>query len=376
MTDMQQLTVNRSAFAQTELITRPAPNAGELAEGEVLLGVDRFALTANNISYAATGDLLGYWNFFPAASATMGIIPVWGFADVVLSKHGSIEVGERIYGYFPMATHLVVQPDHVNSGSFVDATAHRSGLPLIYNQYLRSAGDALYTRETEPLQMLLRPLFTTSFLLDDFMEDNAFFGAANVVLTSASSKTALGMAYLLQKNRAARDVSYQVVGLTSVGNREFVEQTGCYDRVVCYDELEALGGDETAVVVDFAGNAGLLARVHELYGGQLQYSCQVGASHWEQMGASNEKLVGPDPVMFFAPTQAQKRVAQWGAAVFQQRLATVWAAFIEFVEPRMQIEFSFGPESVENLYQQVLAGSVSPQTGHIASLYPPDSKHG
>ena len=37
-----------------------------LADGQVRFGVDRFAFTANNISYALAGDMLGYWRFFPA----------------------------------------------------------------------------------------------------------------------------------------------------------------------------------------------------------------------------------------------------------------------------------------------------------------------
>jgi len=53
----------RSDIAQAELAHADIP---ELAEGEVLIAVDKFALTANNITYGVAGDTMGYWQFFPA----------------------------------------------------------------------------------------------------------------------------------------------------------------------------------------------------------------------------------------------------------------------------------------------------------------------
>lgn len=368
MSESMQFTVNRKQFAETALNEVADCGAADLGEGEVLLRVDRFALTANNISYAATGDLLRYWEFFPADEG-MGIIPVWGFADVVASRCDGVESGERVYGYFPMATHLVVRTGHVSASSFVDVSPHRATLAIIYNQYLRCVNDPLYRNDTEDLQMLLRPLFTTSFLLDDFLEDNDFFGAETVVLTSASSKTALGMAFLLHRNRDQREHGYEVVGLTSPSNLEFVEDLGCYDRVLCYDEMTDLDVTRAAVVVDFAGNGELLSQVHEHYGDQLRYSCLVGASHWDKLGSAKQPFAGPEPVMFFAPTQAEKRLGEWGAAAFQQNLARVWGEFTGFVSMWMQVETHLGAAATEQVYQDMLAGRPRPNQGHVVSLW-------
>ncbi|MBN0091513.1 DUF2855 family protein, partial [Pseudomonas aeruginosa] len=116
----------------------------------------------------------------------------------------------------------------------VDASEHRRNLPSVYNQYLRCSSDPLYRASDEALQMLLRPLFTTPFLLDDFLAEHAFFGATDLLLSSASSKTAIGLAFLLQRNRAQRGQDYRIVGLTSAGNRAFVEGLGCYDELLAY----------------------------------------------------------------------------------------------------------------------------------------------
>ena len=72
-----------------------------LQEGEVLLKVDKFAFTANNISYAVIGERVGYWHFFPTQQEGWGTIPVWGYADVQHSKHPDIARGERIWGFYP-----------------------------------------------------------------------------------------------------------------------------------------------------------------------------------------------------------------------------------------------------------------------------------
>ena len=171
-----------------------------LTSGEVLIRIDHFALTANNITYGVAGDSIGYWQFFPA-DPPWGCIPVWGFGEVVATEHPEVPMGERLYGYFPMGTHVVIKPERVSRGGLVDGAPHRASLPPVYNQYTRVAADPAYDPKQEAEQMLYRPLFTTSFFLDDFLLDNDFFAAGNVILTSASSKTSLGLAYLLHPNR-------------------------------------------------------------------------------------------------------------------------------------------------------------------------------
>ena len=65
---------------------RPDPAPGP---GQVLVRIDRFAFTANNVTYGVAGDMLNYWSFFPAEEG-WGRIPVWGFGDVVRSSHDAV----------------------------------------------------------------------------------------------------------------------------------------------------------------------------------------------------------------------------------------------------------------------------------------------
>jgi len=344
----------------------------ELAPGQVLLQVSRFAFTANNITYAAMGDALRYWEFFPAP-AGMGIIPVWGFADVQASLCDGVEVGQRYYGYYPMATHAVVQPVQVSPAGFIDGASHRQELAVIYNHHAACATDPSYQQDMEAQQMLFRPLFTTAFLLDDMFADEAFYGAQTLYLTSASSKTALGMAYLLHNNRQSRGKQCEIVGLTSPGNKAFVEGLGCYDRVVTYAEVDELRPEESSAIVDFAGDSELLRKLHNQLAPGLKYSCMVGASHWtartgSALDAGSDKLPGPAPQLFFAPSQAEKRIAELGGGEFQSRLAQAWTGFIAFVDDWLAVEVHLGRQETERVYQKVLAGRSDPRSGYILSL--------
>ncbi len=336
------------------------------APGQVLIKVDRFAFTANNITYALLGDMLNYWAFFPADEG-WGRIPVWGFGEVLRSQHEAIAEGERIYGYFPMSTHVMVQADHVKGASFVDVSDHRQALNGVYNQYVRCQLDPSYDPRFEDLQALFRPLFTTAFLIDDFLSDNSFFGAETVVLSSASSKTASGFAYALNRNRGNRP-PYNIVGLTSPGNVDFVEQLGTYDTVLTYDAASSLANETPTVYVDFAGNSQLRSKLHHHFGDQLKYSCQVGLSHWNQ-ATPPEKLPGPEPQTFFAPTQLQKRIKEWGGNVFQQKLGTAWMEFRATAEQSIEVVTGRGRQAIEKVYLETLQGRVAPSQGHILSLW-------
>ena len=355
--------VNRTDLRQTAFVAGRDSADSTLQPGQVLLRVDRFAFTANNITYGAVGDLIGYWSFFPTRDG-WGRIPVWGFADVVRSRHDALPASERIYGYFPISTYLIVQADHVSAAGFVDAAPHRAELPPIYNQYARVAADPAYERSREAHQALFRPLFTTSFLLDDFLADQAFFGARAVVLSSASSKTALGLAFLLSDGRREQCTR---VGLTSAANAAFVAGTGYYDRVATYDDVGALASEPASVFVDFAGNAGVVRAVHQALGERLTYSCAVGVTHWEQM-AMGAEVPGPGPVLFFAPDHAVRRSGDWGAAGLQARVAEALRRFLDSAAHWLRIVDGRGQAAVESVYRAALDGKLDPSEGHVLSL--------
>lgn len=356
--DAADFMVARHDLRQRKLVIGSTP---DIEPGEILLKVDKFAFTSNNVTYAVFGEAMKYWEFFPAPEG-FGKVPVWGFADIVASKAEDIVVGERVFGYLPMSTHLVVRPAHVRPAGFIDAAPHRAELALVYNQYNRVAGDPGYVAAYEDQQALLRPLYMTAFFIDDLLADNDFFGAKAVILSSASSKTALGVAFLLSQNR-----DIEVIGLTSRGNIPFVEGVGYYDRVVAYDDIASLPPDLPVVFVDMAGNAKVIADLHSHFRDAMTYSCVVGGTHWEARGVG-KALPGPKPVFFFAPTQIAKRTRDWGPGGIEKRFAESWKAFLGSVANWMRVIRGRGAKDVESVYLDILDGKVKPDEGHILSL--------
>lgn len=367
-----QLQVRKDQLATTRLVDLPdAP----LAEGQVRVRVAHFAYTSNNITYAAFGDAMNYWGFFPvppdADGTGWGCIPVWGFGDVVQSSHPGVAVGERLYGYWPMASHAVLQPVKLSPSGFADGAPHRAQLHGVYNSYQRVGSDPFYTADSEAVQALLRPLFTTAWLIDDFLADNAFFGTTAggqrgvMLLSSASSKTAYATAAQL-----ARRPEVEVVGLTSAANVAFCQSLGVYSRVLTYEELESLPADTPCVYVDFAGNGGLRKAIHTRFT-QLAYSCSIGGTHVQQL-ASGRDLPGPKPVLFFAPAQVKKRNAEWGSAEFGSRLLAAWHGFRAQVSdpdaPWLVVQRHEGRRAVQDAHGQVLGGQGNPRLGHMLSL--------
>jgi hypothetical protein len=345
--------VVRADLGQARTVDSAAP---DVADGEALFRIDSFALTANNVTYGAVGDLVGYWNFYPATEDGWGRIPVWGFADVVESRADGVAVGERYFGFWPMSTDAVLRPGSPGPTGFTDVTPHRTGLPAIYNRYLRTPAGA--DAHTEALTSLLRPLFATSFLIDAWLADESVFGADSVVLTSASSKTALGLAYLLKTNGRAT-----VVGLTSAGNVGFVEDTDAYDRVVPYGDLPDGLDDGSAVLVDFAGNADVVSRVHRHFGDRLQRSVAVGFTH--RAAGDSSELPGPAPEFFFAPDHILRRMEKWGGQGMAERIDAARAGFDAAAGSTIDVVERTGTDEIVDAWIAAVAGEVDPRQGVI-----------
>src|SRR4051812_26401328 len=288
--------VDRNDLQQCKVIETQLPDTAALPEEALLVKITRFAFTANNITYAVLGDHLKYWQLFPAQEG-FGKVPVWGLGEVVASKHPAVATGETLFGYFPMATHLVIEAADVSKRGLRDAAAHRQGVAPSYNSYTRVSGDPAFAGRQGDYQALLRPLFMLSFLVDDFLAEADFFGATRVLLSSASSKTAFGLAHLLQTRKQVR-----VVGLTSPGNADFVRSLGCYDEVVSYDAVATQPADQSAAFIDMAGNGDLRAGLHRHFGERLAYSGRIGLTH-QSMTGDEPELPGAKPAWFFAPDQ-------------------------------------------------------------------------
>ena len=350
------LEINRSDITTVDMVDTVAPT--DAPRESVVVQLDMFALTSNNVSYAVAGDFLDYWGFFPASQPGWGRLPVMGFGTVTSSDVAGVEIGSRWFGFYPAGDHHVLQPV-VRNGGMVDMAEHRAGHAPAYRQF--DAADPAASEEDEAYHLLLRGLFITSHLCEDFLRDNAMFGTEQVLVTSASSKTSLALAHELRVQGSARSI-----GLTSARNLEFVLGTGLYDEVITYDELEALPV-VPSVVVDMAGNSDVLRRVHEHFGPALGHSCRVGATHWDAGGALHG-LPGPEPQFFFAPSQLVKRGKEWGREAMNERMQTALSVFATDARRWLHVERGVGAEALLSTWSSLVSGTIDPAAGHVLSL--------
>jgi len=355
--------VNKSNLSESRFVSG---DSASLNEGEVRFRVEKYAFTANNVTYGVAGDMLNYWQFFPAEEG-WGRIPVWAIGAVAESRHGGFSEGDRYYGYFPMSSTLTVQPDRVSESGFFDSTACRQELAPTYNQYSRVAPEFGFDPAYEDHAMLYRPLFATSFLIDDWLADADFFGAKTLVLSSASSKTSFGLAFQTAL-RGKED--FRIIGLTSPGNVAFVEGLGCYDQAVAYDDISSIPNDGPTGYVDMAGSGEVTAAVHNHFADQLKLSLGVGLTHWQDAG-QNTNLPGAERQMFFAPDQIRKRAKELGPQAFQQAIGTALAQLYAFADEHVEIVQRSGQDGVESTYQEMLAGNAQPNQGFIVSMDTP-----
>jgi hypothetical protein len=354
--------VARSELQQCKFVETAIADAAGLPEEALLIRIDRFALTANNITYAVLGDELKYWQLFPAPEG-FGNIPVWGFGDVIASRHPNVPEGERLFGYFPMATHLMIEAADVSKRGLRDAAAHRQDVAPVYNVYARVGGDPAFAGRQGDYQALLRPLFMLSFLVDDDLAEHEFYGAGRIMLSSASSKTAFGLAHLLHARRS----EIQVIGLTSAANADFVRSLGCYHDVVSYDRVTSLPSDSPVALVDMAGNSALRATLHRHFGEQMKYSARIGLTH--RAAAPDEpELPGARPTWFFAPDQIRKRAREWGPGGIDKRFSAAWSGFAPMLEHCLAVVEGRGPAAVKQVYLDTLAGRMPPDQGHMLSM--------
>lgn len=363
MAQTQAIKINRFDISKTEKITFARPRSDNMADGTVLLHLDIFSLSTNNITYAVTGNSLKYWDFFPV-DASNSLLPVWGFGNVIASTHPEVAVGKRFYGYYPMSSHVLVQPAKVNAFGFMDANPTRSSNNPIYDHYLNIKSDAAYRADDEAMHALFRPLFMTSFLLNDFLEENESFGAEQILITSASSKTAYGLATILHEQKNRKGTGANIVALTSAGNVEFVAGLGIYDEIITYEAKDKIDNSKRTTIIDFTGNQKMLKDVAAHLGAAHAYTSLIGA-------VQNDRLDDVEGALkhgqfFFAPIQAQKCVARFGHKEFNQEYSSTLDAFIQRAKVWITLEEVNGAADIEKTYLDLLKHSPSPKQGLIA----------
>jgi len=351
-------------FRKTSILDGFHVNPNAVDEGQVMVKVDKLALTANSISYvlAHQEGILSYLDSFPAPEG-LAHIPCWGYGDVVYSKSADVAEGERLYGFFPIASHVILTVGEAKPNGFTDTSPGRDAVAPFYSEYNYARKEPGYAPEFEDTVMLFRPLFGTSYLLQSFCQDHEFFGADRVIVTSASSKTAMGFGYLLQKKYAEK---VKAIGLTSPRNHDFVVGLDCFNEVLTYDQVDLIDRGGKVLFFDVAGDRELLEKVHLRMGDAIAYSGQVGRTHWDaDHDDACVALPGAKPVFWSGPDQVMKLRERHGGGGMMKVIGASMVDFLMAAHNWIKMMPAEGPEAIDNRVRSVLDGGVNANEGVV-----------
>jgi hypothetical protein len=347
--------VNKEKLDQTVFIEKNIP---PLQESEVLFEVEKYYLSSSNITYAVTGNKLKYWDFFPQKD-NYGAIPVWAYLRVIKSKNEKIKVGDLYFGLSPMGNHFKVEPGNYAPHGFSDVAQHRSKLLAPYNFYTKIFPEHYKSTEDKDYSLMTRITFPTSFLIKSFLERNLFFGAKQIIITSASSKTALGVAFLLKKYKDKWNT--KIIGITSNDNIAFVEASELYDEVISYSNIKVAVPKRDSVILDFNGNADLLSTLHEMLQASLKHISLIGATNWK----ANKSFKNiPNCISFAAGEQYQKLVMELGIEKAMQLLMTEMNEFSTSIQNYVMLSY-LNIIDLPAFYQKLLSGQTDPKFGYF-----------
>jgi hypothetical protein len=159
---------------------------------------------------------------------------------------------------------------------------------------------------------------------------------------------------------------FKIVGLTSAGNKSFVEGLGACDDVLTYEEIDHLT-QVPSVYVDMAGNGDVKAALHHHLTDNMKHSAAVGISHWDKFNPK-QALPGAKPQFFFAPAQIAKRREEWGPGVIEGNISDAIKRIASNASDWLDIKVHQGIAEAPGVYASLVGGTANPRDGHVIQM--------
>ncbi len=393
------VTTMRKKKSQTVVVHDALP---PLQQGQIRMRVDKVGLSANNMFYAQMGEapFLKFFSVYPVESRPeLANVPAWGSGTIVASANPDFEVGEHYRGFLHMANVVQMKAKRTADG-FVAYGGNRDKLNRAYNGFIKVRDEKSPfhgTGSKADLATVAAPGALSGFILCELLRMNAFYGGDSIVLTSASSKLSLAIAFLLKAEREQGTLK-RVIGYSSPNNVEFVRSTGLFDDVLTYDQELPSDSSLKPVLIDVAGDASIYRRIHK----RLAKGLAVGGTHsraksstFAAFGPSGllkmigsmvappavgkwlDKNLHPPLEMFFAPTVMTQLVARWGKNVLDEKCDAALAAFVDAALDNRWITVvrAESTGTIQSEYRRIVEGTVPPSEAIIVSLADGEPAH-
>lgn len=332
---------------------------------EILIKIEKFGLTSNNITYAALKDSMPYFKFFPIDEKNpgWGCLPVWGVGKVIQSNFADLAEGTCVYGFFPAANYVTLEVAALTPTGFIVNRPNIAQEYGFYNLYNFTHLDPFYLKDKEDMMAVVRPLFLTGLLIADYLEVNNFMQANTVIISSAASKTSYALALALHKKQKCK-----LLGLASAKSKPFAESMNIYDQVITYEEIKNISEDLTAVYIDICGNELVRGQLISKLSDKLKHILSVGMTNWKQGSYGLPKTArNIKSEVFFAPGWTLQRPKD-SAAEFAKELFKGWHAQMSNVEKYFQLQNASGKDALRKSFLDFVNSQSKPERAYVFSL--------
>jgi hypothetical protein len=352
----------------------------ELDEGKVLMRVDKFGFSHMSLGYLMKGftrTFAGYHNFYKSSQGdNFYRSACWGYATVVESAHPKVAVGTRLYGLVPPSKYEVQSVSGFIKGSKGEPSIveMEMGENVPYNMRRFQEMEVVEGNNDDPVvedwRIVVKEIYTMAFYMDEqLLVETGMINS--VIISCASSKTALALAYCLRM----REMRY-VVGFTSKEHLDFVKSTGLYHDVFCYDDVDKLPTDHTVVYMDFKCDGELRQRITLKMGTNLMYNMVVGPAAFQKRQKDQIFEKRARQVLFDEATWRERRrmVAEVTKTGRNEKLKYSYKSFVERMKQYIKLRHTNGAGALTKMYDNVYSNTASPSEAFVCSLHGGDDE--
>lgn len=350
----------------------------------IVLRIDKFSMTQMTIGYLMKGftrTFGGYHHFFSSKEDGVYRSAAWGIATVIESGHLKVPVGTRLFGPMPICKYF-----HQKVLRTIPASRNGDDPPVVefqnedmpfnmqrFQEYEILAPSSAEDPEFEDWKLATKEIYTMAFYMDEQLLTET--GQINsVIISCASSKTAMALAYCLKMRGGSaieREMEH-LVGLTSKEHYDFVVSTGLYQEVYTYDDVESLPTDKTIVYMDFKCDGALRQAITLKLGTNLMYNMVLGPAVFQKRMKDQVFEKRAREVIFDESTWRERRrmVAEVTKTGRNEKLRNSYKAYVERMKRYITVRHSCGLEQVKDVYENIYGNKASPAELHVCSMHP------
>lgn len=364
-------------------ITTKTVEVPNLDPDHLLLRIDKFAFSQMPLGYLMKGytrTFSAYHDFFKYPEDGIYRSACWGYCTVLESLHPKVPVGTRLYGLVPPCQY------HIQKVMRAIPASKNGDPPLVefdmdrmpynlrrFQEYEVLQDGAHQDTEMEDWIIATKEIYTMAFYMDEqLLVDTGQINS--VIISCASSKTAMALAYCLRMRGGVsieREMSC-VVGLTSKEHLEFVKSTDLYHEVYTYDDLDNIPNDKTIVYMDFKCDGAIRQALTLRMGTNLMYNMVLGPAVFQKKMKDQLFEKRAREILFDESSWRERRrmVAEVTKTGRNEKLKYSYKAFVERMQKLMKLKHVSEPESLRKMYDAIYSNQASPSEAFICSMHP------